>query len=145
MSLLMRRYGFPFDTIRREMARVMGEDWPFMSWMSSENIYPPANVYDAPEAAIVEFEVPGVAMNDMELTVTGGSVTLKVTRSVEGDVPPEKYYVRERWRGEFGRTVTVPGSIDSAAAKAALKNGILTVTIPKKAQARPRKIEVKVA
>ena len=73
--------------------------------------------------------------------MTGGSVTLKAKRPIEGDIPPEKYFVRERWRGEFGRKVTVPGIVDSTKATAAYKNGLLAITIPKAEEARPKRVK----
>jgi len=107
----------------------------------AESGYPPVNVYETPNDVVLEFEAPGVPSEKIELTITGGSVTLKVNRPVEGDIPPEKYYYRERWRGEFGRTVTVPGTVDAAGAKASYRNGVLTVTIPKRKEARPKRID----
>lgn len=144
MSLLMRSYRFPFDTVRREMEKVFNEDFPYLGWTQSEAIYPPVNVYENQESVTLEFEIPGVKLEDTDLTITGGSVTLKVKRPVEGDIPPEKYFVRERWRGEFGRNVTVPGMVDSTKATAAYKNGLLTVTIPKAEEARPKRVNVSV-
>ena len=144
MSILLRRYRFPPDTLRDELERTFGENWPSHGWSRVERGLPPVNVYENPEAVVLEFEIPGVRSEDTELTITGGSVTLKVKRPVEGDIPPERYYVRERWRGEFGRTVTVPGTVDSAKAAASYNNGLLTVTIPKTEEARPKRIQVNV-
>lgn len=142
MSLLMRSYRFPLDSLRREMETLLSDRWPFSTWMGAERAFPPVNIYETPEAVQVEFEVPGVSMDDLDLSITGGSVTLKVKRQIEGDIPPEKYYVRERWRGEFGRNVTVPGRVDSTKASASYRNGILAVTIPKAEEARPKRITV---
>ena len=100
------------------------------------------NVYVNDEAVVMEFELPGVSKEDIDLTTTDSSVTLKVTRSVEGDIPPEKYHVRERSRGEFGRTVSMPAKVDSAKASASYRNGILTVTVPKRQEAKSKRIKV---
>jgi HSP20 family protein len=143
MSVLLRRYRFPFDALRDELERALGEDWP-LGWSRAERGFPPVNVYENQDAVVLEFEVPGVRPEDAELTITGGSVSLKVKRAVEGDIPPERYYVRERWRGEFGRSVTVPGTVDSSKASASYGNGLLTVTIPKAEEARPKRIQVNV-
>ena len=144
MSLLIRADGFPLGTVLREMENLLTLDVPSVKWALGDGGYPPVNMYETPDAAVLEFQLPGVAPSDAELTVSSGSLTLKVKRPVEGDIAPEKYYIRERWRGEFGRTVAIPGTVDTAAAKAVYANGILTVTIPKKAETRPRRIDVKV-
>ena len=144
MSLLVRTGGFPLGTVLREMENLLTLNAPSGKWALGDGGYPPVNVYETSAAAVLEFQLPGVAPSDAELSITGGSLTLKVKRPVEGHVPPEKYYIRERWRGEFGRTVTVPGNVDASAAKAVYANGILTVTIPKKAETRPKRIAVNV-
>jgi HSP20 family protein len=144
MSLLLRSYRFPLDGMRREMEKMFGEDWPLLGWLRADRAYPPVNVYEKPDSIVVEFEIPGVKAEDTDLTITGGAVTLKAKRPVEGDIPPEKYFVRERWRGEFGRTVTVPGMVDSAKASAQYRNGLLTITIPKAEEAQPKRVAVKV-
>jgi HSP20 family protein len=144
MSLLMRSYRFPFDTVREELEKMVSDEFPFFGWAPLESAFPPVNVYEKEDSMVLEFEAPGMKIEDTELTITGGSVTLKMKRGVEGDIPPEKYYVRERLRGEFGRTVTVPGTVDSTKATAAYRNGILAVTIPKAEEARAKRVAVNV-
>lgn len=144
MSVLTRSYRFPIDNVRREMERMFGEEWPFFNWAPTERAYPPVNIYERPDSVVVEFEIPGINPENTDLTMTGGSITLKAKRPIEGDIPPEKYLVRERWRGEFGRTVTVPGVVDSTRAEAQYRNGLLSITIPRTEEARPKRVEVKV-
>ena len=139
MSVLMRYFGFP----HRALERWLNDDVPFFAWPGSQTALPPVNVYENGDSVVMAFEVPGVAKENIDLTTTDTSVTIKVERPVVGDIPPEKYHVRERWRGEFGRTVTIPSKVDSAAATARYANGILTVAMPKTDQARSKQIEVK--
>ena len=61
MSVLTRSYRFPIDSVRREMERMFGEEWPFLGWTPTERAYPPVNIYERPESVIVEFEIPGVS------------------------------------------------------------------------------------
>lgn len=143
MSLLFGLDAFPLRSVLRDMEDLFGDGVKLPGWALSRRGYPPVNVTETPDSVVVEFELPGTPLANTELTVTAGSLTLKAKRPVEGDIPPEKYYVRERWRGEFGRTVTIPGTVDTAAARAAYKNGVLKVVIPKKEEVRPRKIDVK--
>jgi len=142
MSILMRYAGWPYRVMPREIRQMLGRDWPFSMWTGDQTAYPPVNVYENSEAVVMEFELPGVPRENVDLTTTDTSVTLKVNRPVEGEIPPEKYHVRERLRGEFGRTVTVPAKVDSAEAKASYEKGILTVVVPKKDEAKSRRIEI---
>ncbi len=144
MSLLMRYFGLPYRALPRELDWLTGGEDPFAQW-STEVSVPPVNVYVDEESVVMEFELPGVAMEDIDLTTTDSSVTVKVKRPVEGDIPPEKYHVRERWRGEFGRSVGMPAKVDSAKASASYRKGILTVTIPKREEARSKRIEIQSA
>lgn len=142
MSLLMRYFGWPYRAMPQEVMRWIETSSPLFSWASAHTAFPPANVQEDDDAVVMEFEVPGIARENIELTTTDTSVTIKVTRPVEGDIPPEKYHVRERWRGEFGRAVTIPAKVDSARAKASCRNGVLRVTIPKREEARSKTIEI---
>lgn len=141
MSLLMRPYWFPLSGIRRGMGGLFEGMRPLAANVPESN-FAPVRIRETDEEVTVDFELPGVSSEDIELTITGGSVALKAKRGVEGDIPPEKYYLRERWRGEFGRNVTVPGIVDSRKAKAVYTDGVLTVHIPKAEEARPRRVKV---
>ena len=132
----------PWEGMRREMREMFGGEWPFGPWWAQKRAYPPVNVRENDESVTVEFEIPGIATGDIDLTITGGSVALKVKRAVEGGIPPENYYVRERWRGEFGRNVNLPGALDGERATASYENGVLSVNIPKAAAAKRRKIDI---
>jgi len=141
MSMLVRYFGLPYRAFPR------GLDWlsewaePFFPW-SGEAAVPPVNVYVNDDRVVMKFELPGIASEDIDLTTTDSSVTLKVRRPVEGEIPPEKYHIRERRRGEFGRSVGMPARVDSAQASASYRDGILTVTIPKREEAKSKRIEI---
>lgn len=143
MSLLMRYFGMPYRAFPRAAERWLSREEPFL-W-SSEASFPRVNVHVDDEAVVMEFELPGVAREDIDLTTTDSSVTLKVRCPVEGDIPPEKYHVRERLRGEFGRTLSMPARVESSKATASHSRGILTLTIPKRTEARGRRIEIQSA
>ncbi|MCD6405064.1 MAG: Hsp20/alpha crystallin family protein [Planctomycetes bacterium] len=142
MSILGRYFGLPYGVLQRQFEELLDEGLPLARWASLETAVPPANIYETAEEVVMEFEVPGVPRENIDLTTTDTSVTLKVTRRLEGDIPPEKYHVRERWRGELGRTLSVPSKVDSGAAKAEFANGVLTVRLPKKGRPGAKRIEV---
>ena len=106
-------------------------------------VYPTINVWDDGERFHAEAELPGFKIEDVELLVAGPQFQIRGKRTFE---PREGWTLhrRERGSGEFSRTVTFPAEIDAGNVQAALKDGILSVTLPKAPSAKPRKIEIKV-
>ena len=94
------------------------------------------------EAWVLTLEVPGLSLEDLELSVLGRSVTLRAERDVQ---VPEGYRARHRERRSWrlARTFTLPSAVDAQAAEASLDAGVLTVRVPKAAEARPHRITVK--
>jgi len=105
-------------------------------------VYPTINVWDDGERFHAEVELPGFRIEDIELFVAGSQFQIRGKRPFE---PREGWTVhrQERAFGEFARTVTFPAEIDADKVQAALKDGTLSVTLPKAPSARSRKIEVK--
>jgi len=105
--------------------------------------FPALNVYESGEAYGVEAEVPGVAPEDLELTVEGNVLTISGTR--KPDDGKGVYHRRELAAGRFSRTVSFPVSLDSGHVEAQCVDGVLTARIAKAPEARARKIAVKPA
>jgi len=108
---------------------------------SSEG-YPPINVYDSESEFVVEALVPGVAANDLDLSITGDTLVIKGTKRPVPDIPSDRYLRSERGHGTFNRTVVLPDGVEPDSIKASQKDGILTIHLPKSAQARSHKIAV---
>jgi HSP20 family protein len=89
-----------------------------------------------------EAELPGVSMEDIEVMVVGNELTIRGQRRPR-PADNVNFHRRERGTGEFSRTVTLPFDIDQNKVEAILKNGILTVVLPKAETAKPRKIKVR--
>ncbi len=106
-------------------------------------VYPAINVWDDGESFRAEAELPGFKIEDVELVVAGSQLQIRSRRTFE---LREGWTVhrQERASGEFSRTATFPAEIDADKVQAALKDGVLSVTLPKAPSAKPRKIEVKV-
>jgi HSP20 family protein len=103
--------------------------------------YPGVNVWEDGDNAYVEAELPGMTMNDIEVTVMGDQVTIKGERKI---TYPDDGVVRRRERpqGAFSRMLTLPWEIDPEHVEAKLHDGILTIRLPKSESAKPRKITV---
>ena len=105
--------------------------------------FPALNVWEEGEHVLVEAEVPGLDLKDLEIYVTGGNqLTLKGQRK-----PPVTergaWHRQERTFGAFSRTLTLPFPVDADKVDARLDNGVLVVRLAKHESARPRKIQVK--
>lgn len=103
---------------------------------------PAVNVWEDDQSLFVETELPGLALADIDVTVMGNELTIKGERK-EAAVEGATYHRRERTVGSFARTMTLPVEVDSARVTASLKDGVLSITLPKAEAAKPRKIEVK--
>jgi HSP20 family protein len=93
---------------------------------------PAVEVTDTPEALVVRLQVPGVTKDELQLTVTNDTLTIRghVREAPEGN----KVYQREFHYGPFSRTLTLPVPVQSERSSAQLKDGVLTITMPKRAQ-----------
>lgn len=117
-----------------------------MEWLREElepSFAPALNVYEDGESIVVEAEVPGLKAGDVEVAFDNGELTLKGEKkfSVKENAPLHR---RERLYGSFTRTLTLPWEIVVDKISAEMKDGVLTVTLPKAEAAKPRKVAIKV-
>ncbi len=103
--------------------------------------FPAINVWEDQRHIFAEAELPGLKMEELEVLISGQELTIKGRR---GDQPREgmTYHRRERGIGEFSRSVTLPMAVDADKVQAALRDGVLLVTLPKAQEVLPRKIKV---
>jgi len=104
--------------------------------------FPALNVWEDGTNLYAEAEVPGLNIEDMEILVEGDALTIKGERK-QCEQSDCSFHRRERGAGEFVRTLTLPVQVNADGVSAALKNGVLLVTLPKAETAKTRKIQVK--
>jgi HSP20 family protein len=115
---------------------------PSFSFAGS-NVYPLLNVFtDRDGGFVVRAEIAGVKPEDVELTVERGRLTIAGERPGEAPAGDGSYHRRERSHGKFSRTIQLPDDLDPTAATAEYRNGLLTVRLPKRAEAKPRQIRI---
>ena len=102
---------------------------------------PPVDLHETDDAYVLTAEVPGLAREDLQIHVHDGRLTLTGTRH-ERPVPCEQYHRVERGHGTFNRSFQLPLPIAVDGIAADLKDGVLTVTVPKSPEAPPRRIRV---
>jgi HSP20 family protein len=112
--------------------------------MVSRNVFPALNSWSDENNFYVEAELPGLSLEALEIFVTDGQVlTIQGERAECGCGEQGKWVRRERGYGSFVRQIELPGPVQAEQVEASLKNGVLTITLPKASEIRPRRIEVK--
>lgn len=107
--------------------------------------YPKINLRDDEENVYVEALLPGVEPDSLEMNILGNTLTLAGERYPLQDTDEKRsWHRRERGNGKFMRTIELPVEIDANKVKAECRNGLLRVTLPKAAEAKPKKISVKI-
>lgn len=135
----------PINRLRNEMDALFENvlnDAPF--GFRATRAFPALNVWEDGERFFVEAEVPGMKIEDIELLVVGHEMTVKGERK-DARRQGAVYHRRERGVGTFTRTLRLPADVDTDKVEAAMRDGVLTITLPKAETAKARKIEVKVA
>ncbi len=105
---------------------------------------PKVDIYEDEEGVSLRFELAGVEPKDVDIRFENGVLTLRGERKLEKEDTKDNYHRVELSYGTFTRSFSLPGSIDAERIHAESKNGVLSVLLPKKAEAKPRSIQVKV-
>jgi len=103
--------------------------------------YPPVNICEDGTNIYVSAEIPGVDIDNVELTLTDGSLIIKGERKSEAG----KYYRQERASGNFQRVITLNVPVDPDNVSATMKNGVLGIVLTKAAETHPKKIDISVS
>ena len=137
------RYASPsreMDRLRREVDRL------FSGTMTGRRevapAYPAMNVWTGEEGAIVTAELPGVKVEDIDISVRNDSLTLRGNREREVLGEGESYHRRERRFGSFSRTFQLPFQVESDKVDAKFENGVLNISLPRSEAEKARKIQV---
>lgn len=142
----------PFEEMERLFEGAFPSRWmsPFrMQWpnwaetaLPFEGRMPRVDVVDREHEVLVRAEIPGVDKQNLDISATGNTVTLRGTTSHEAKEEREDYYRSEIARGTFSRTVALPAEVDDSKARATFKDGILELTLPKSERSKRRRIKV---
>ncbi len=127
-----------------EDAFIQPRDWMSNSMMGMGTL--PLDMYETKDDVVVKTALPGVKPDDVDVTITGDTLTIHAETKAEnqGDQDKQgKYLRREQQYGEFTRTVTLPTGLKTDQAEASFENGMLSLRIPKSEQQKPKTIQVK--
>ncbi|MEC4749216.1 Hsp20/alpha crystallin family protein [Methylomicrobium sp. Wu6] len=133
-DMLSRRWLHPFD------ARF--PRFPTMHFPSGIEM-PKVDIIESDDEVKVHAALPGVKKEDLDVTLSNQTITIKTSTKQEEKKESGEYYRREISRGEFQRTLTLPAEVDSDKAKASFKDGILEIVLPKQGKNKRKSIEIK--
>jgi len=114
-------------------------DEPLQAWA------PAVDIFERGDDLVMRAEVPGVTKDDLDVGIEGNVLTLRGERERDKGISEENYHRIERTYGSFSRSFTLPNTVDASKIHATFKDGVLEMVLPKAEDAKPKKIEVKVA
>ncbi len=127
------------DFLSRRWPRLLDLNMPTLPEIS----FPKVDILDHTDDIEVQAALPGVKKEDLEVSVTNQTITIRSsTKEEKKEEEKGKYFRREISRGEFQRTLSLPDNVDGEKAKASFKDGILKVTIPKTEKSKRKSIEI---
>ena len=132
---------------RDRFNRLFGRDdlWGAEGVTTAGEWAPAVDVIENDNALTFKAELPGIEAKDVAVTIDNNVLTLKGERRIEKEAKKENYHRVERAYGTFARSFALPAFADAENVKADFKNGVLVVTVPKKANAKTRAVEVTAA
>jgi len=121
------------DTVNRMFSQATSRPW-----------VPAVDIFETENEWVLKADLPEVKMNDIDIQIENGTLTLKGERKFQKEEAGKGYTQVERNYGTFGRYFSLPDTVDSEKVQASYAQGVLTVTLPKKEVAKPRSIKVEV-
>jgi HSP20 family protein len=105
--------------------------------------FPPINMWVDADTVTVTSEIPGINVDDIEISVVGKSLTLRGSRKQDEMKENEAYHRRERWNGRFSKTVEMPFHVQTDRVDARFSKGVLNITLPRAEAEKPKRIDIK--
>jgi HSP20 family protein len=132
------------DLLRWEPFRAGWDPFRQMTpFFAEAGFVPHFEVKETKDAYVFKADLPGLKESDFDISLSGNILTISGKREAEHKEESETYYAYERSYGNFSRSFTLPEAADADHVKAELKEGVLTLWLPKKPEMQPRKISVK--
>jgi HSP20 family protein len=129
-----------FDEAFRGAGRGQGdEEFALATWA------PPVDIHEEEGGLVLKADLPGVDPKNVDIRVENNVLTLRGERKLDQEVKQDSYHRVERTYGTFIRSFTLPNAVDTESIKAEYKDGVLRVSLPTKAEAKPKQISINVA
>jgi len=133
-----------FKSLQDEINNLFDLDlYPVSNGLFDRSASPAMDVVEGKDAFTLTCELPGIEQKELEVSVSANVLTLKGEKKASEESGKGKYYRREIWSGTFQKTFSLPPSVDASRIEAKLENGILTMTLPKREEEKPKLIQIK--
>lgn len=139
----------PFSELRamqEQMNRLLDIAWSKEQGEEMrEGVWQPlVDIYEDAETVVIKAELPGMEQKDIEVKIENNTLVLRGERKHDQEIQKENYHRIERFYGTFQRSFSLPQTVDQEKVKASCDKGVLTVTLPKKEETKPKQITVEV-
>jgi HSP20 family protein len=128
---------FEIDRLNRMFDSLFSGEPLSGDWVPAVDIYE-----NAKQDVVLKAELPGFTRDAIKVTFEQNTLTIEGERPLDADLPRENFHRAERQYGAFRRSFTLPTSVDSAHAQASYQDGVLTITLPRREESKPRQIQV---
>jgi HSP20 family protein len=133
-----------FDRLQRQINDLFDfPRLPEMQGLFDRRVSPAVDVVENPDSFTVECDLPGIEQKDIDISIASGVLTIKGEKRVEQKSEKRKVYKKETWEGSFQRTISLPTTVDADKVEATFKNGVLKINLPKREEAKTKRIELK--
>jgi len=134
-----------FKRLQNEINNLFDFDrMPTSTGLFDRSFSPVIDVIENTNDYTVTCELPGLDQKEIDVSIASNVLTIKGQKKDEHEDKKGKFYKKESWSGSFQRTLSLPMSVEGDKIKAELKDGILTIVLPKKEEAKPRQIAVNI-
>jgi HSP20 family protein len=154
--MMLRTQWYPFQDLRGAQeeraqnqldmlfAHALGlhGQWQNATGASTPAWAPALDISEGKDAYLVTVELPGVKLDDLEITLEGGLLTIRGERQFTSESSEEQYHRVERSSGAFRRSITLPAHVMADAVEASMEDGVLRILVPKAEEAKPKRIQV---
>jgi HSP20 family protein len=154
--MMLRTQWYPFQDLRgaqEERARIQMDSlfahalglhgqWQSATGASTPAWAPALDISERTDAYLVTVELPGVKLDDLQITLEGGLLTIQGERHFANDSSEEQFHRVERSSGAFRRSITLPAQIMADEVEASMEDGVLRILVPKAEETKPKRIQV---
>jgi HSP20 family protein len=133
-----------FDWLQRQINDLFDfPRFPETQGLFDRRISPAIDVIEHPTSFTVECDLPGIDEKDIDISIASGVLTIKGEKRSGQKTENQKVFKKETWEGNFQRTISLPSVVDADKVEASFKNGVLKITLPKREEAKAKRIELK--
>lgn len=133
------------DRMDRLFNEFIGRGWGGEEGLATGVWVPKMDVFETPDSVVLKADLPEVKKDDVEISIQNNTLTIKGERKMEAETKDKQVYRLERSYGSFSRSFTLPPTVDAERANAEFADGVLTLTLPRREESKPKQIKVKVS